>query len=297
MGRVENGVASFGAGYMDRAINDVSGIISDMRERLKDVKYDTIVATGSSGALIAPIVARALRKKYLIVRKPEEYESSHSGAKYLGNLGGRWLFLDDFCSSGRTFRRVRDAMVALVAELNEPRYTYYDPETGQRSKEPINVSGPKFKTELVGYYEYEHRNGGGYFAWNEEAQPGYSDMYCTDTPKGIKEAREHEEVRRREQVENLYNAKVEFARQATPPPPPFPEVGVIEPDKLGAPVVTGCFMGMPGCDCKALASQPITIDQAVKPDESFEIRTWGDLRAKNVLVQPDGSGGVKVTRL
>jgi hypothetical protein len=165
--------ATFTTDYSERMIVDPTGIIQDMRAALRGVKYDTIVGRGSSGMLIVPVVARALRKNFFIVRKIEEVESSHSGQRYLGHLGKRWVFLDDFTSSGNTFRKTRDGVKDAVRDAR-----IYD---------------PSFGTELVGYFEYEKAERG-FTPWDENVRPGYSDSYMDDTPgwAKIQEQRERE---------------------------------------------------------------------------------------------------------
>jgi len=179
--------------YMDRALSDPMGIVADMRASMKGIKYDTIVATGSSGGLIAPIAARALRKNFLIVRKREEYESSHSGMRWLGKLGKRWIFLDDFCSSGATFRRVRDSIRFAVEQANlKVPENRYNNRTQTWEKIPGRLT---FETELIGYFEYERA---GWHAWDETARPGYAAVHLNDAPcyPRILEDRKREEENR-----------------------------------------------------------------------------------------------------
>lgn len=93
--------------YMRKAW-EPSKVAKAMREQLADVDYDTIVGTGLSGAIIVPMLAQRLRKHALIVRKPRD--GSHSAQSVEGKLGKRWLFVDDFVSTGATSRRVHDAI-------------------------------------------------------------------------------------------------------------------------------------------------------------------------------------------
>lgn len=101
----------------------------------KQLQFDTLVGTGLSGALVVPSLARALTRqgqpevKWLIVRKPED--STHSSLPVEGDLGRRWVFVDDFIASGKTFRRVKDTIASLA-------------------------HARKWETQLVASYEYEH---------------------------------------------------------------------------------------------------------------------------------------------
>jgi len=65
------------------------------------VEFDTLVGTGMSGILPLLYVAKTLDVKWLAVRK--NGESTHTGTAVEGDLGKRWLFLDDFIESGKTY--------------------------------------------------------------------------------------------------------------------------------------------------------------------------------------------------
>lgn len=92
--------------YMNRVYQpaEVARVAKELIRRHPDFpKFDTLVGTGLSGSLILPPLARALRKKFLVVRKPGE--SNHSCYPAEGELGERWVFVDDLIESGDTFRR------------------------------------------------------------------------------------------------------------------------------------------------------------------------------------------------
>jgi orotate phosphoribosyltransferase len=72
---------------------------------LKDVDFDTLVGTGFSGGVVVPALALAMGKKFVLIRK-ETDDSHHGKGKILGQLGARWVFVDDLVSSGRTRARV-----------------------------------------------------------------------------------------------------------------------------------------------------------------------------------------------
>ena len=96
------------SGYMGEAFDDPDKITARVRNLLKGVKYDTLVGTGLSGTLVVPHVARALSKHWLVVRKPED--GTHSCHAAEGELGKRWVFLDDFVDTGATRDRVIDVV-------------------------------------------------------------------------------------------------------------------------------------------------------------------------------------------
>jgi len=161
--------ARFETGYMDTAWADPSALIAEARDALRGVKYDTMVGTGMSGAIIVPVLARALRKKFLIVRKDEDLKSSHASRPWLGVLGRRWLFVDDFISLGGTFARVRDAVDAAVEHINQEQKRR---RTNACSNEdcdyckPVAPEGEPFTTTLVGSYMYERQ---GFKSWADES--------------------------------------------------------------------------------------------------------------------------------
>lgn len=105
-------VSSHGQQYSDWAYNDPAGIITSAYRNLQGIEFDTFVCRGISGILVAPLLARAMSRNFLIVRKPNEY--SHSWSEVEGTFGHRWVFLDDFISGGTTFHACRDAVERYV---------------------------------------------------------------------------------------------------------------------------------------------------------------------------------------
>jgi hypothetical protein len=91
--------------------DDPSHLAGNMEGALRGVDYDTMIGSGLSGALIIPILARALGKLWAIVRKPND--TQHTSALFEGSIGERWVFVDDFVSSGATRNRVKDAVQAI----------------------------------------------------------------------------------------------------------------------------------------------------------------------------------------
>lgn len=91
--------------YMDRALFNLSEVIETAQERLADVDFDTLVGTGFSGGVVIPALALAMGKKFVLIRK-ETDDSHHGKGLLLGELGQRWVFVDDFVSSGATRSRV-----------------------------------------------------------------------------------------------------------------------------------------------------------------------------------------------
>lgn len=125
--------------YMRHAFLTPRAQVSQAKRILDGVDFDTLVGTGLSGALVIPHVARALKVKWLIVRKKKD--ASHSTRYAEGELGRRWVFMDDLIDSGTTYRCVREAVKNVVDDHNR----YY-----------VAGDDEPFKTELVGTYLYNN---------------------------------------------------------------------------------------------------------------------------------------------
>lgn len=120
---------TFSTAYMDSAVFGLAHVIETAKERLADVDFDTLVGTGFSGGLVIPSLALAMGKKFVLIRK-ESDDSHHGGGRLLGQLGQKWIFVDDFVSSGYTRNRV-------VSKINEA----------------LSIQGGS--SEFVGQYMYE----------------------------------------------------------------------------------------------------------------------------------------------
>ena len=110
-------MARFNTYYMDRAVFNLPEVIETAQEKLADVDFDTMVGTGFSGGIVIPSLALAMGKKFVLIRK-ETDDSHHGKGRLLGDLGERWIFVDDFVSSGKTRERVIDK----VKEAAEDTY-------------------------------------------------------------------------------------------------------------------------------------------------------------------------------
>lgn len=95
------------------SVKYLPGIIDNATEALAKVEYDTLVGTGISGAIVVPVLAYRLFKKYAIVRKAND--GSHSSNMIEGSLGKRWIFVDDFIASGKTINRVKNEVANVIA--------------------------------------------------------------------------------------------------------------------------------------------------------------------------------------
>lgn len=145
---------TFATYYFDEAIRDLPGVIETAKERLDGVDFDTMVGTGFSGGIVIPALALSMGKKFVLIRK-EGDDSHHGGGKLVGQLGGRWIFVDDFISTGRTRERVIRKIASAV----------YD---------------TRVTTTMVGQYMYQRY-------WGEEEKPGKFEPFSEDwAPKELK---------------------------------------------------------------------------------------------------------------
>jgi orotate phosphoribosyltransferase len=111
-------MARFNTWYMDDAVFRLDEVIDRAIEALEGADFDTIVGTGFSGGIVIPSLALRLGKKFVLIRK-ETDDSHHGTGRLLGELGERWIFVDDFVSSGRTRRRVIQKIMDAAEETSQ----------------------------------------------------------------------------------------------------------------------------------------------------------------------------------
>lgn len=141
------------AGYMDEAFEpDLSTLVEKFIDTAGHLKFDTLIGTGLSGTLVVPHIARALGLKWAIVRKDD---GAHSSNPFEGELGQRWLFVDDFVSSGATLQRVQDKILAFVDKHNTQIDTRIRFAKDWNDVAEIKALEEKrFFTQYVGTYQY-----------------------------------------------------------------------------------------------------------------------------------------------
>lgn len=71
-------------------------------------RFDTVVGIGLSGGILVPMLGEMMRKNWAVCRKSTAV--SHSSNPFEGRIGDRWLFVDDFVSSGLTFKNACTAI-------------------------------------------------------------------------------------------------------------------------------------------------------------------------------------------
>jgi hypoxanthine phosphoribosyltransferase len=115
-------------------------LLNAAEQELSRIDYDTMVGTGLSGSLVIPMLARHLGKYWAIVRKNEP---SHSSNPIEGRIGRKWIFVDDFVSSGKTRNTVQNAM---RADADSERQWNYDKG---------DYRSAAWQTEYIGTYSYK----------------------------------------------------------------------------------------------------------------------------------------------
>ncbi len=80
-------------------------LIAKAKEGLDNVLFDTLIGTGVSGSIFVPLLARELGCYWAIARKSND--GSHSFNAIEGDIGERWVFVDDLVDSGATLKRVQ----------------------------------------------------------------------------------------------------------------------------------------------------------------------------------------------
>jgi len=64
------------------------------------IKFDSFVVRGTSGIVFGAKLAHVMDKNLVVVRKPDD--SNHGGGSVVGHTPERFIFVDDFVSTGRT---------------------------------------------------------------------------------------------------------------------------------------------------------------------------------------------------
>lgn len=114
------------AGYIREAFEQ-GELIDAATEELEGIEFDAMIGVGLSGSLVVPLLAREFGKRFGIVRKADD-KITHSTHVVEHNLvsGDRWLFVDDFISTGDTRLWATDAMRRLHGDyMFAGQYLYH----------------------------------------------------------------------------------------------------------------------------------------------------------------------------
>lgn len=137
---MSNDSIAFGRDYFAKAFEPES-IRRMALKSLKGIEFDTIIGSGHSGVLPLGVIARSLKVNMCIVRKQTDKENSHARGLVEGFVGKRWIFVDDFISTGATFVRVSRAVNNAI-----------------QVRESSTWVTKGFKTECVGAFLYERED-------------------------------------------------------------------------------------------------------------------------------------------
>lgn len=139
-----------GSGYIGAAFDhkEVKKIIESFKECLKDKiwgDFDTIACLGTSGLVIAPILALKFKKKLLVVRKDKD--NSHANGRLEGHDDSKkYIVIDDFVCSGSTLENIITTIEDNFHYWCQPTPTYVGcyfwtlgyREVSQKVKMPIS---------------------------------------------------------------------------------------------------------------------------------------------------------------
>ena len=116
------------APYLAGPLVNLKGIIDSTKKALRQVNFEGFVGTGLSGTMVVPALAYVMEKRFAIVRKPDDRGHHSSGTVESGlRHDDRWIFIDDFISSGATLARVISCMTSHSCDATYiGRYLYND---------------------------------------------------------------------------------------------------------------------------------------------------------------------------
>lgn len=98
----------------------IEATIEDFRTLSSGMEFDTVVSSGFSGGMLLPLLGYRLGLKYALVRKEGWLRDSHADKELEGQLGSRWLFVDDLVLTGATFARCAAAVTSLCQKRRHP---------------------------------------------------------------------------------------------------------------------------------------------------------------------------------
>lgn len=134
----------FNTYYMDDALFNLEKVIERAKKDLTDVDFDTLVGTGFSGGVVIPSLALAMGKEFALIRKDTD-DSHHGKGRLLGSLGKRWIFVDDFVSSGKTRKRVIKKVNDVLEGHHRDGGVFTSGLIGQYMYINYSENGPQFE--------------------------------------------------------------------------------------------------------------------------------------------------------
>lgn len=113
-------ITVIGSDYFNRALRDPRELVRNAKETLKGVDFNTVACRGVSGMAFAPVLAYAMKKRLIIVRKTIMGSHAYSMIEGAFLPGDRYICVDDFRSSGQT--------VGLTIANIRRHASHYSPE-------------------------------------------------------------------------------------------------------------------------------------------------------------------------
>jgi orotate phosphoribosyltransferase len=102
-------------GDLDDLKTTVDETVKMLRSKRRSKPFDSIVVTGLSGLLVGAPTALRLKVPLVVIRKAKENFHGGSVAVNRNKIGSRWLFLDDFSSTGATEKRVQKVVYDYIS--------------------------------------------------------------------------------------------------------------------------------------------------------------------------------------
>lgn len=112
----------------DYSLDDLAVVVGWCTDALRPKRrdFDSIVVCGMSGVVVGSPVALATGKPLVIVRKDGDKHHGMNSAVNFDRIGERWIWLDDFVSTGDTFRNLRSRVTVKAQDLKmQPAYVGY----------------------------------------------------------------------------------------------------------------------------------------------------------------------------
>jgi hypothetical protein len=148
--------------YSMLGLSSTAELLTSLRASTAGVKYDTIIGTGISGALVIPAIGRAARKSWALIRK-DGTRSHANGQHFEGEIGDRFIIVDDFVNTGKTvvdiLRKVTLAHVEMGGYQPKPIFVgvwQYDRPTTESFITAATLAGlfnyPSGRREAINEY-------------------------------------------------------------------------------------------------------------------------------------------------
>ena len=124
-----------------KGLSDLREIVERTAQDLKFRQFDSIVATGVSGLVVASPVSLMLGKPLVVVRKDNDRTCWHvSPVENAQNAGRSYLFMDDYVGEGKTYDHVREMMRDATSAAYTGTYEFMYKTFTPAGKSPVKYS-------------------------------------------------------------------------------------------------------------------------------------------------------------